>query len=356
MTVIWWPGLLSPADVPRWAALSIVVPLLVFWTAPKLVGWHFALAATLLWASASIWWSLNAAIAFGAWWKLAILSLLVMLGATISTPRPIFIGIWSGIVLNGLLAIGQAVGVLPIPIDQAIGPAGLLVNKNFLGELSALGIALALGTKSYRWLPWLLIPLGLTHCRGAILATFVVSVCWLWRYSRTMAVLTGLLGVNLAIVYWQGRGFDYTASERLKMLLDTLPQLTLWGAGIGSFVVEYPGFNALTDTLASRPEHLHNDALELIFELGLGATPLLGLVGAAFLRAPHAIQLGLLAVAICSLVGFPLSIPSTAVPFALLIGHCLGLRPSLRGRLGDERMASRRRPASWRLREDRARG
>lgn len=186
--------------------------------------------------------------------------------------------------------------------------------------LSTMGWNPIRSCRVYWLIPGILPALLLSHCRGAFVAVLGCFTLWLWGKSRIAALSLCLIGVSA--VYLMGAPENVTI--RLTMWTDVLPRLTVMGHGLGSFYTLFPLYSTGMDTLAIRPEHLHNDWLEYIFETGFIGTAILSV----FLYHTRSIALcGLFAMA-C--FGFPLHMAATAVLGGLIAGHATRNRHSLR--------------------------
>jgi len=190
-------------------------------------------------------------------------------------------------------------------------------------------------------LGWILIwrnPLPGRRMRVAAMGLALVAVAALFFWLVPTFVLTKLATVNSYVP-------EASEGSRLGLLRNSLGILRdhPWvGAGMGSFVTVYPGYQTEAQDLIT--EHPHNDYIEALTETGsLGGVLILAALilfipmmfrklGVQLKREQGWIQLGA-AIACCGLlihsfVDFNLHIPANAAWFAF----CAGLA-SLSGRL-----------------------
>lgn len=318
VTGLFWPGLAGAATTPRWALLSLAIPLLLpnqirFTTA------HALLTCFVGWAWVSFLWSplpLDASLAL---WYLILFAGAFCIGAEQESLRKLFIGAAIGLSLSSAAAIAQVFYGWRGVAQYAI-PGGLFINPIMLGEISALVI---LGLVANRL--WFLIPLVapamiLSNARGAWLGLIVGLV--VWTRSKTLAALLviGILAAPVLVIHQNWRVDSIT--ERFAIWADTYDGLTVLGKGIGSFYGQYPDVATRTDTLKARPNHAHNDVLEIAFELGVPGTAvalaLLCVVLCHRGRRDHMVLVGFV---VMGLFGFPLHNPATAFIAAMVAGH-----------------------------------
>ena len=262
-----------------------------------------------------------------------------MLGSRLDTIRPVIIGCGLGIwVSSAVMLLG-----IETPVGDGANP-GLFANSNVIGDTAALVLVAALACRAWWLVPGIVPALWIAHCRGAWLALLVALAAYLWRWSRPLSF--GLAGVGaIALVYSVEMGSD-SINIRATMWGDILPQLTLLGRGLGSFFTDYPLYSSGMDTLATRPEHVHNDWLEFAFELGVGSLFLF-----AVLWLSRSIVLLVFIVEACT--GFPAHMPVTAVVAGIVAGHAVRSRDSLRHDLARRRISLRAFQTDARRRIDR---
>ena len=124
---------------------------------------------------------------------------------------------------------------------------------------------------------------------------------------------------------------------------DTIRGMQWFGNGLGQYYITFPHYSILLDTLLARPEHVHNDYLEIVYEFGLGSVFVLVFgwsISRSSLPAERAMAM---AFAVEAFLAFPLYMPTTAAVFALVAGRLAVSGPSLRDDLIAGRMALRNR-------------
>lgn len=307
-------------------------------------------------AAISLSWSAGQYEGLDALVKLIVIACAFVYGSKLESLKPVIIGFGLGIWVNSVVML------FGIDVPNAGPGSGMFVNSNSMGEIAGLVLVAAIfykhewtvpesessgagylkpdvaGFKGEReqdswrkvtndtlrtvgWNPtspcplWWLIPgilpaFIMANCRGAFVAVAGACVWWLWRRSRLSAF--GLVASALLIVATLGGGLT-SVNMRLEMWRDILPQLTFMGHGLGSFYMLFP-LSATMDTLAMRPEHLHNDWIEYGFECGLGAAFLFG-----FLWLTRSIMLACLIIEAC--FGFPTHMAATAILGGIVAGH-----------------------------------
>lgn len=325
ITFFSWPDAIGGAITIRWAWGLIVLPLFAFIGQPKSV--QFWLLAFTLWA---IFCVLKApfapeAIYSASYWAI------------------IYIGVLSGQVARiDLISRGAALGLIPSVVfgaayylgvphwDCAAYPCGTFVNKNILGEICVLVLVGGLlADRRYWWV--YLIPLAgalLSQSRSVAICLCILVPWVLFRmgHHRFAAcicfVAAAFLGYSIST-----RGFE-TLGHRGRIWLDTINAVTWTGAGTGSFRVNFPSFAVAESTLRERPDHAHNDFLEIAYEQGLIGMALIAPFIFGLVRKSK--EYGGVFVAslmVLCLLNFPLHLPATALYAALFIGHILSYRP-----------------------------
>ncbi len=152
--------------------------------------------------------------------------------------------------------------------------------------------------------------------------------------TQPRVIAAGLVTLTMAFVAWTVASHPLASfSDRWSYYTDTMRQLTFFGHGLGSFNGLFPSF-ASSDTLAVRTDHVHNDYLEAIFEIGGVAVFVWCALFAVCLRAVvSAERTVLVAVGVQMLFAFPLHLPATAFLAALCLGHLCRDRVVVRDQL-----------------------
>lgn len=313
LVVLFVPHISGAATVPRWAFAAIALPLITprgktEFTDAHVFGLWFLGAAAI-----SVLWShpydgLDALI------KLIVIAQAFVLGTKLESLKPVIIGFGLGLWVNSALML---IGV-DLPHTEDL-PAGLFVNTNVLGEIAGLVLVASIVHRLWWLVPGILPAFWMAQCRGAFAAVGVALLIWLWGKSRLLVICTS---IGAAIVLYEMPLDLRSMHQRFQMWTDILPHLRLMGAGLGSSYSLYPLFSSM-DTLAMRPEHLHNDWLEFGFETGMAGT--VALIGLLW----RCRSIVLLALFIEACVGFPLHMAATAVLGGIVAGHAVRPRPRL---------------------------
>jgi len=124
------PGFVDAAMGPKWAVLAVGVPIsLALLEHEDLPLWSFA---WLIAAAVPTWWAVDRLHALDELLHLVILAGAFYLGACARDLRPVWIGLGAGVALSTVIAIAQLLGF--DYLAQVAPPAGLFVNRNYLGE------------------------------------------------------------------------------------------------------------------------------------------------------------------------------------------------------------------------------
>ncbi len=162
------------------------------------------------------------------------------------------------------------------------------------------------------WFIPLLAPgLYLSHSRGAWLALALGFVGWLRPDGRVLVLV--ILWAILALTYSTNTG----DLERILIWKSTLANLTWFGNGSGAFASLWIIHNGIL----THPDSVHSDALQLLFEFGLGALPFLALGLWCLCRTEHPLWPVLSAFTFLSFFSFPLFTPLCALTFGLCAGR-----------------------------------
>ena len=339
LPLVYIPAVTGFMILSGWVLLSLVLP----WMLLRRIemGWaHWLGLAFLAYASISLLWT--PVLVQGVWklWLLWILAFSFCVSAAGYRLDRLLLGVAMGLGVNLAVALAQAFGWHFLPQTSG-APSGLFVNANPFGEVAALTSIGLLTTRQF-WPLTLTLPcIWLSDSRTALLALGVAGGVWLWDKLRWRGLVLALaLALPLGAIGWWHKPSTSSLLEREAIWLDTVDGLSPFGRGAGSFLILYPHFATRTDTMATRPESAHNDFLELIFEFGIGAIPLFGLVAIAlFTRGPwRYLWWAFCAVA---LVAFPTAIPVEGFLGMVALGAlCRGWRVAWIER-------ARLRPAIW---------
>lgn len=313
-----WGGTTSP----RWALLAVALPVLIAFQSPKhFTSLHLIGLAFMAWSLFTLLWTVNRFDGVDELIKFVILGIAFVYGSRLESLRGTFAGLAIGLTVSSLIITTSLKDYLPHEV-VSIRLGGLFSNPNMLAEAAALTLVGCIGFRLWALIPGLLPAVVFTGSRGALLGIVVAFGTWLWSKSRfaasTLASIVLVIAV-LALV------FDYHAQtfiERLHLWSETLAGITLAGHGLGSFYTLFPALTVSWDMAEIRPDHAHNDALEILFETGIVG---LGLyccfIGLAFSSADQVGRCLLAAFIAISMFAFPSHLPVTAFIFAVVAGH-----------------------------------
>lgn len=341
LTVLYIPFLADAAVAPRWAWLSVGAPLLLVFHARGegvTLGHALGLVFLALAAASLAWTPVPTREGADAAWQLAVLAGVWLLGNRLDL-RPAWDGAGLGFAINSAIVAVQWSGH-PI-LAQITAPAGLFLNKNWGAEPAAIVLAALLGHRRW-WLAAAVAPTVLLGGGWAAWGGSAAGMALALRGRARVAVLAAVLlaaGGILALAPHQGAGL----AARTAIWSDTAEALTPAGNGLGSFYLLFPRHAPRFDTTIERPEHAHNDYLEVAYELGpLGLVLLLALLayGLASDRRPERAALATVGIIACA--SFPLHQPVAGALAALACGHLCADRSGLRYLAARGRMAVQR--------------
>lgn len=319
---MFWLGLLLPvcyvpnyigASVPaQWVVLSAFLPAFLWSGATSTFG-HKLFLGFLVYATLTLAWTTNAYSWVWGMWFAFVWFLAFHAGTVAIDLRGLWKGLALGLSVSTLVAVAQALDIHPVEIADPYRPAGLFYNSALFGILCAVVMVALLCHRLWFYMPPLALGLLLSGSRGGILI-LALGACA--RFSPLFAVACLVLaGGTFAAVG------DPADSQRLQIWGVVLRHLTLFGHGAGSLVDLHYIVNA-TKTLI-RPEYVHSDALQLVYEFGIGAIPLLLLLVAPLARTDLADWPIAFVLATSALFFFPLYAPLTAFIWLLVAGHML---------------------------------
>ena len=323
-TVLFIPGISSPAITPRWALLMLLIPAALFLLKPARVTLStILLMVCLAYATVSFLWSpFHYEFLYG-YSHLLLLAGAFMVGASLASLRSVLIGTAIGLGINSVFVCIQLSGWSVVP--QVASPAGLFMNKNLLAEFAVLILVGLVYERLWLWIIPVLPCVLLTGGRGAMVALIAALLLAMPKWLGWMIAVVGV-GTGISYSFF---ATDPSMLQRFDIWADTIQSLTWFGHGWGQFYITYPQTATYMDTLLQRPEHAHSDVLELTYELGVGVILLVAFVASLWRNQPMTEKAILLAFLVEGLFGFPFYIPTTAVLFSLVAGRLAAGGPSL---------------------------
>lgn len=320
------PWAYADYNVGRWAVAWIGVAILLWFCPDQRIVWPGAVFLGL--AVVSLLWAPVTLNAVGALLHLALLAGVFTVGAG-GFAGDIFLGAAAGMGVNSAIVIWEC--LFANPATDPLWPAGLFFNRDFLAE-TALLVAVPL-VWAKRWaLAALVAPaVLLPRDRAVFVAIGVVALFALWRWSRRAALAcAACAALGAAIVTGVQFGKQHTILDRVALWQDTVAGLTPLGRGVGQFYNTYPEHQT-HQPMTVRPDHAHNDWLEIAYELGLLGLALAALFAWRILRAGDgSMRAAFLAFATTALFSFPLHNAASAVLGILAAGGVQRARVDVR--------------------------
>ena len=280
-------------------------------------------SAFLGWSAITLLWTANLPDGLNELIQWIILALAFVLGARLNGLDRIFKGLALGILFSSL--------IVAIPLLQEYFPheivsiqfEGLFGNRNMLAEATVLTAIGCIGYRAWWYLPGLSPAIFVAPIsRGAILGGLAAFGYWLWTKSRiagavyAAAICTG----TSATVFITGR--TTSLIERIEIWKSSWRGVSFFGHGLGSFFTLFPFLTSYWDTVEIRPDHAHNDILELAFETGIiGVCLYVAILAIAYRMADTVQRSILVAFLTIGMFAMPWHMPTTAFICALLLGH-----------------------------------
>lgn len=337
VTASFWPGIAGAATTPRWAILAVMVAVAQFFVKPKLTLAHVILAVLLCWMAVSMLWSIVGYDWLFMMCKMLIIAGLFVVAAEIKNIEPLIAGCILGITVNSVVVIAQVNGWQGL--GQLVPPGGLFLNRDIGSETAALLLIAIVyqGPRLWWGFPLVFPSFILPHSRGSVAAVVVVAVSALLRKWPKFIVIVSSIAIAVIALHYIVHT-DGAIDERFDIWRDTIDGYRWLGNGLGQYYVTYPNIASRIDTLQQRPEHAHNDILELGYELGCGLLLVVAFLRSVWRGALPAERAVLLGFAVEGCFGFPLYMPVSAAIFAVMAGRLAGSGPSLRNDINDGRM------------------
>lgn len=324
LTAVYWPGIPGEAVTPRYTLL-LIASIVLF---PSRVRWtfsHVLLLTFFAWETLSFVWAVDLYGGVYEWVYWVSLVAVFFIGSELQSLAPVYMAMSIGMAVSSLFAILQWFGLVEVAgiNDGVNGVAGLFFNPNLMAEPSALVIVGLIAHRIFWPIPLVLPALALPMARGPIVALIASALCFGRRYVISIALL-GFAALAFMWRYHSGSVSGFTGiGERFDIWRDARDGLTFLGHGIGSFHYEFPAFGHRTQVIITRPDHAHNDFLEILYETGFIGAALIGaIVVFALVRGKSSADRAVLfAFLLEGLVGYPLFSPTTGFIAALLAGN-----------------------------------
>lgn len=225
---------------------------------------------------------------------------------------------WLWYALSAFLAVNIAIALFVAEL-----PYGLLGNPNYLGVCIAIGLAGAMAYRIWPFVPVALIGLWWCQSRTAWIGAAIVGFLSLYRRWPATACVTALLCILAGVLVIKGEG---SIAQRLGIWQMALTNMTLWGHGWGGFLAGIDALPVKINLTAMKTTGAYNDYIQLIFELGLGAIPLLVFVAICLEGTEHKSRLIWWTYFAMSFTYFPLWVPGVGFFVFMALGRMAASR------------------------------
>lgn len=249
-----------------------------------------------------------------ALWHYAVVGLAVAFAfeATLDDMEAILYGATAGLFISLITAAFYYFGHPIVYQQPGALPSGLFANSMYFGIVSAL-LVVACCQFCNVWLACVpLIGVAIVGSRTGWGVLLIAALHWAWRKERDLflAALPAMVLIVGTVVWFKIAGRPVTLSERLDLWQSVVSQLTWFGHGIG----------AASLFRGAEIEHAYSAALQVVFELGIFAVPVLGWL--AWRRANALLLSSLFVVVTCE----AMQQPSIAFLCAIALGDALKFR------------------------------
>lgn len=323
------PGIIGATSNTSWAVMWLAMPLLLLNCKIEITLIHILGLIFLSYAALSLLWSPHGLLEL---MQLLALASVFVWGFTIKDLRKVTIGLAVGLAVSSVIAILQYFKI-DLGILTTDKLTGLFINPNIYAEVSGMLLVLILIYKLWWFIP-VTIPGLLVSSRAVVIALGITLAMFTWTKSKLLSVAIVLFSWFIAFklsirdTIFSDLGIEAVNTKslniRIGMWQDMLSGFSIFGNGIGSFVYLFPEYNKHLDVTVSIAEYAHNDLLQLIFELGIGAIPLV-LIVAYLLKVNNEHRNALIFFLIIGFFGFPLHMPVTGFVVALVAAQLVKL-------------------------------
>lgn len=329
VTLAFWNRTLGHAIAPRWGALSMLIPMMLWTVRVRLTWLHLCGFVLLCWTALTLIWTPQPLDGLYEYWHILMFAAVFLVAAECPDLKPTYTAVALGIAVSAIMAVFQQYLGWEY-LTSVAKPGGLFSNKNVLGELAAISLVTLIGYRIWWLIPTNLLAMIVTGGRGAAVGLGLGLVMFAWVRSKILALSMIAFGILGGWWFLPHPMADSSIAQRIYLWQDTTENLSLWGKGLGSFYQLYPSFAQRVDTMIERPEYAHNEPLNYLFELGWPGVFLLAVVGALLLYRSRETERPALVVALgVGLFTFPLHLPASVFLIALLAGRIAHDWPSL---------------------------
>lgn len=329
VSVAYWPSWHDGAISPKWCVLGALTVVL-FFVKPRMTTGHWAGLIFLAYAALSLTWSVSPLDGVNNVLRTALLGAVFVIAAEVDDLCRTYAAAAAGLSLSGLIALLEVTGYMTLP--EANHPAALFGNRNYMAEVGVICLVVAIGSRMWWAIPGSVLAIALPMSRAAVLALAIIATAWVWKRSKVIAVCLILAVIACLAAYSETMlPQSHSTDIRLTIWKTALEHLTFFGHGFGSFQSMYVLLFTYTEIPLGRPEHAHNEFINLIFELGVpGVIAAFVMVGAAW-RGGSALERSVMgAIAAISVFSFPLHLPVAGFLAALVAGRACARGRDLR--------------------------
>ena len=142
IAAIYWPGMAGAEESSKWVAAYVLLPAFLFTIRIKPNRLYVVGIGLLVWAVISLLWTTVPDDGYLVLIQLSVIACAFVIGHSSEDLRPLYAGFGLGLLISSGLAIFQAMGYAPVQVMAMGGdtPAGVFINPNLLGEISAMVI------------------------------------------------------------------------------------------------------------------------------------------------------------------------------------------------------------------------
>lgn len=318
------PGVIGFVSITSWAVMWLFMPIFILRCKIEITFIRILGIMFLSYSALSLLWSPHGMLEL---MQLLALASVFVWGSTLKDLKSVTIGLSIGMAFSSALAIFQFFGFNDFVYSGTSRPSGLFFNSNIFAEISGMLLLMILINKLWWYIP-VTLPGLMFSSRAVILGLGFSLAVLVWTKSKVLSILTLIVSWIIAYLITfpsvvnvspASIGSNTTVSifQRFYVWQDMISGFTIFGNGIGSFVYKFPEYNKHIDGSTILVEYAHNDLLQLIFELGIGAIPLLIIV-ALLLMVKNDYKSAFIFFIIIGIFGFPLHMPVTAFMLALV--------------------------------------
>jgi len=324
------PGVTGAYIATQWPVLAVLLSFGLL-RSGLFTAFHAAGLAFVAYAAARLPFSPAPYASVFGLWLIVIMGLSVWFGTVATNMRGLYAGLAVGASVSSALAVLQYFGwdlVLTVASNDAGSMPGLYISSVQQGLILALIAVALVSERMWLWTIPIMPGVFMAHSRGAWIALAVGALAC---YVRRLWVL-GAVGVAGAFYLFT----PLLPSDALRMSIWNTAWANLkwlgWGPGV-FYTIAMPQ----DGSYSFYPEYVHNDALQLAFEYGIGAALLLPVFGYALWRTDVKEWPIVLAFAVAGCYSMPLFMPVTSFLALAAVGRVLRVHGLARGYGGSGR-------------------